>query len=149
MWERTDVRTRQSIHLSICSSVDRIVSALYLLQYSPDPFHIYTSYQATSEGVSCVKFYQNEKIWSFGKFFKFVNLSLSCFHLGSNMNRSIVWVIMGSWGVSSERKRSSFCSFPWKIACLSDCKMGLFWTLMHCPWLNPNAYSTSFCFHST
>ena len=37
--------------LSFCPSVDRIVSALYLLQYLLDPFHIYTSYQATSEGV--------------------------------------------------------------------------------------------------
>ena len=36
-----------SVHLS----VDRIVSALYLQQYSSDPFHICTSYQATSEGV--------------------------------------------------------------------------------------------------
>ena len=31
--------------------------ALYLLQYSPDPFHIYTPYQATSEGVLRVKFF--------------------------------------------------------------------------------------------
>ena len=34
--------------LSVYPSDDRIVSALYLLQYSPDPLHIYTSYQATS-----------------------------------------------------------------------------------------------------
>ena len=59
--------------LSVCPSVDRIVSALYLLQYSPDPFHIYTSYQANSEGVLCVKFFS--KIWSFGKFSKFVPLT--------------------------------------------------------------------------
>ena len=39
------------ITLSVCPSVDRIVSALYLQQYSSDPFHICTSYQATSEGV--------------------------------------------------------------------------------------------------
>ena len=41
------------------------------------------------------------KIWSFGKFFKIVTLTLSCFDLGSNMNWSIVWVIMewrGEWG---------------------------------------------------
>ena len=37
--------------LSVCPSVDRIVSALYLQQYSLDPFHICTSYQATSEDV--------------------------------------------------------------------------------------------------
>ena len=42
------------ITLSLCPSVDRIVSALYLQQYSSDPFHICTSYQATSEGVSRV-----------------------------------------------------------------------------------------------
>ena len=41
-----------SVHLSVCPSVDRIVSALYLQQYLLDPFHIHTSYQATSEGVS-------------------------------------------------------------------------------------------------
>ena len=42
------------ITLSVCPSVDRIVSALYLQQFSSDPFHICTSYQATSEGVSRV-----------------------------------------------------------------------------------------------
>ena len=33
------------------------MSALYLLQYSPDPFYIYTSYQGASEGVSHERFY--------------------------------------------------------------------------------------------
>ena len=33
-----------SVRPSVCPSVDRIVSALYLQQYSSDPFHIYTSY---------------------------------------------------------------------------------------------------------
>ena len=45
-----------SVCPSVCSSVDRIVSALYLQQYSWDPFHICTSCQATSEGVSRVMF---------------------------------------------------------------------------------------------
>ena len=45
-----------SVCLSVCPSVDIIVSALYLQQYSSDPFHICTSYQATSEGVSRVTF---------------------------------------------------------------------------------------------
>ena len=40
----------------VCPSVDRIVSALYLSQYWPDPFHTYTFYQATSEGMSYVKY---------------------------------------------------------------------------------------------
>ena len=51
---------------SVCPSVDRIVSTLYLQQYSSDPFHICTSYQATSEGVSCVMFvakFKNLKFW--------------------------------------------------------------------------------------
>ena len=66
--------------------------ALYLLQYSPDPFHIYTPNQATSEGVSRVKFFFFFKIRNFGKVFKSVTLTLSYFDLGSNMNCSIVWV---------------------------------------------------------
>ena len=37
--------------LSVCPSVDRIVSNLYLQQYSLDPFHICSSYQSTSERV--------------------------------------------------------------------------------------------------
>ena len=55
-----------SVRPSVCSSVDRIVSALYLQQYLPDPFHIGTSYPATSEGVSCAKFVsklKNLKYW--------------------------------------------------------------------------------------
>ena len=79
-------------------SVDRIVSALYPQQYLPNLFHIYTFYHATSEGVLHVKFFFKLKIWIFCKFFKFVTLTLSCFDLGSNMNWSIVWVIMGRWG---------------------------------------------------
>ena len=66
---------RPSARLSVCPSVDRIVSALYLQQYSSDPFHIWTSYQATSDGVSRVKVWQ---------LFKFVTLTLSAFDLGSN-----------------------------------------------------------------
>ena len=42
--------------LSICPSVDRSMSALYRQQYLSDPFHICTSYQTTSEGVSGVMF---------------------------------------------------------------------------------------------
>ena len=73
------------ITLSVCPSVDRIVSALYLQQYTSDPFHICTSYQATSEGVSrviSVSIFKNAKFW---RIFKFVTLTLSSFDLGSNM----------------------------------------------------------------
>ena len=54
------------ITVSVCPSVDRIVSALYLQQYSSDPFHICTSYRATSEGVSHVmpiSKFKNLKFW--------------------------------------------------------------------------------------
>ena len=40
-----------SVHLSICQFVDRIVSALYLQQYSLDPFQIYACHQTNSEGM--------------------------------------------------------------------------------------------------
>ena len=59
---------RPSVRLSVCPSVDRIVSALYLQEYSSDPFHICTSYQATSEGVSRVmpiSKFKNLKFWRF------------------------------------------------------------------------------------
>ena len=73
------------------------MSALYLLQYSPNLFHIYTPYQATSEGVLRVVFFFLFKIPKIkvGKWYKLVTLTLSRFDLGSNMNCSIVWVFMG------------------------------------------------------
>ena len=75
---------RPSVCPSVCpsvrTSVDRKVSTLYLHQYSPDPFHIYISYQATSKSVLHIMFSKNSKIWNFRKFFKFVTLTLSCFH---------------------------------------------------------------------
>ena len=79
-----------------------------------DPFHTYTSYQATSEGVLYVNVFLNSKIYSFGKFLKFVTLTLSCFDL--------FWLVLtfqyelvnsmgnhGAAGLSSEYRRSG-CS---------------------------------------
>ena len=74
------------VRLSLCQSVDRIVSALYFQQYSSDPFHICTSYQATSEGVSRVM-----------PISKFKNLHFVFFWLGIQYD-SMVWVIMRRWG---------------------------------------------------
>ena len=71
--------------LSVYPSVDRIVSALYLKQYSSDPFHICTSYQATLEGVSRIMFVSKFMNLNFCEFFKFVTLTLSSFDLGSDM----------------------------------------------------------------
>ena len=53
------------VRLSVCPSVDRIMSTLYLQQYSSDSFHICTSYQASWESVSRVMFvskFKNSKI---------------------------------------------------------------------------------------
>ena len=97
------------VRLSVCPSADRIGSTLYLIQYLPGPFHIYISYQKNSEGVSRVKLSKSWK--NFGKFFEFVTLTLSCFDLGSNMNWSIVWVIVRRRGVSSEHWRSNCSSY--------------------------------------
>ena len=96
------------VRLSVCPSVDRNASALYLQQYSSDPFHICTSYQATSEGVSRlmpVSKYKNLKFW---RFFLICNFDFVFFWLGIQYD-SMVWVIIRRRGVSSERRRSS-CS---------------------------------------
>ena len=92
----------------VCSSVDRIVSTLYLQHNSSDQFHVCTSYQATLEGVSRVKFVS--KFTNFGKFFKFGIFDFVFFWLGIQYD-SIVWVIMRLRGVSSEHRRSSCYSF--------------------------------------
>ena len=96
------------ITLSVCPSVDRIVSALYLQQYSLDPFYICTSYQATSEGVSRVMSVSKFKNLKFWRIFKICNFDFVIFWLGIQYD-SMVWVIMRRRGVSSERRRSS-CS---------------------------------------
>ena len=95
------------ITLSVCPSVDRIVSALYLQQYSSDPLHICTSYQGTSEGVSRVM--PVSKFKNF-KFWRICNFDFVFFWLGIQYD-SIVWVIMRRRGVSSERRRSSCSSW--------------------------------------
>ena len=84
------------ILVSLRPSVPHPVSALYLLQFWLDPFHIYASYQATSEGVSRAKFlakFQNLAI------FKICNFDFVLFWLGI-WCESLVWVIMGRRGVS-------------------------------------------------
>ena len=97
-----------SVCLSVCPSVDRIVSALYLQQYSLDPYHICTSYQATSEGVSGVMSVTKFKNLKFWRILKICNLDFVFFWLGIQYD-SIEWVIMRRRGVSSERRHSS-CS---------------------------------------
>ena len=98
------------ILVSPCPSVDRIMFALYLQQYSSDPFHICTSYQATSEGVSGVKFVSKLKIFKFWQILEYCNFDFVFFWLGIQYN-SIVWVIIRLRRVSSEHRHSSCSSF--------------------------------------
>ena len=109
-----------SVRLSVCPSVDRIVSALYLQQYSSDPFYICTSYQATSEGVSRVMPVSKFKHLKFWRIFKICNVDFVIFWLGIQYD-SIVWVIMRRRGVSSERRRSSCSSLSWCRLTISHC----------------------------
>ena len=59
-WSSLSLPVQTCIMLWVCSywetSAPHPVSSLWRLQFWLDPFHIYTSYQVTSEGVSCVKF---------------------------------------------------------------------------------------------
>ena len=55
--------------MSVCPSVDRIVSALYLQEYSSAPSHICTSHQATSKGVSRVMPISKFRNLKFGQIF--------------------------------------------------------------------------------
>ena len=75
---------RLSIHLSVRQSVHPASS---VRSVAPEglvgQFHIYTSYQASSEGVSCLKFIVKFDNFNFGHFF--LNLSLY-FDLGSDVN---------------------------------------------------------------
>ena len=97
------------VRLFLCPSVEIIVCALYL-QYSLDPFHICTSYQATSEGVSRVAFgskFNNLKFWrirSICKIWLCLLLTWDSIWLNRMGNHEAV-------GVSSERRRSSRSSF--------------------------------------
>ena len=85
------------ITLSVCPSVDRVVSALYLQEYSSDPFHIRTSYQATSEGVSRVRPVSKFKNLKFWWIFLICNFDFVFLWLGIQYD-SVVWVIMRRWG---------------------------------------------------
>ena len=90
-----------SVGLSVCPSVPHPVSVRSVApgQFWLDPFHIYTSYQATSEGVSHVKFLANFVNLNFWQFLSICNFDFVLFWLGI-WCESLVWVIMGRRWVS-------------------------------------------------
>ena len=79
------------VRLSFCPSVDRIVSNVGLQQYSSDPFHICTSYQATWEGVLLIMPFSKFKSLKFWRIL--CNFDFVFFWLGIQYD-SMVWVIM-------------------------------------------------------
>ena len=107
------------VRLSVRPSVDIIVSALYLQQYLPDPFHIYTSYQETSEGVSRLKFVSKFKYLKLWQILKICNFDFVLFWFGIQYV-SIVWVTMGRRRVSSERRRSCYSSLKICFGLMND-----------------------------
>ena len=70
--------------LSVCPSVDRIVSALYLHVNNTCQIHFIFAHLIKQLEMVCFKIL---KKWNFGEFFKFVTLTLSSFDLGSNMTQ--------------------------------------------------------------
>ena len=105
--------------MSVCLSMDRIMSALYLQQYLSDPFHICTSYQATCEGVSRVMFVWmnslNLQLWLC------LLLTWDPMWLNSMGNHAAV-------GVSSESRRSSCSSL-----CYWPFVQGIHWLPVNSP----------------
>ena len=123
---------------SVCPSVDRILSALYLQQYSSDPFHICTSYQASSEGVSLVMFVSKLKKLKFWQILKIHNFDSVFFWLGIQYDPTL-WVIMKQWGVSSGvlivlvcfATADSFIISSWCCMQLKNGKSGTHFKLMN------------------
>ena len=111
---------RPSVRPSIRLSVNGFVSApLYLPQYLMDAFHIYTTYQATSEVVSSVKYLFYcilfNKIPKFDFFAVLVFLQLWLCRVWTWNEKGSMWIDgvgnHGAAGVFSERMRSSRSSF--------------------------------------
>ena len=101
--------------LSVCLSVDRIVSALYLQQYSSNPFHFLHILSSNFKSVACKACFKIKNFWQILQIcnFDFV------FFWPPIWYDSIVWVIMRRRGVSSECRHSncsSWFKFHWNLS---------------------------------
>ena len=118
-----------SLRPSVCPSVRptscvRSVAPKVLVGF----FHIYTSYQATSEGVSHVKFLAKFQNLNFWQCFKIYNFDFVLFWLGI-WCESLIWIIgprHGAAGGISECRRSS-CSNLVLIKILLKFFHGSYW----------------------
>ena len=97
---------RPCVRPSVCPP-----SALYRLQFWLDLCHIYVSYQATSEGVSPVKFFTTCQHLNFWQVFKFV--ILICLVLTWDLMWNTSMSNHGAAGCISERRRSTCSSLFW------------------------------------
>ena len=95
---------RPSVHLW----TESCLLCMYPQQFLLDPFHIYTSYQATSKGVWHVKLFAKFQNVNFWQIFEICNFDFVLFWLGIQYE-SKVWIIKGRRRVFSECRRSS-CS---------------------------------------
>ena len=88
----------------------RVSFQLVALQFWLNPFDIYTCYQTTSEGLSCVKFLAKFKNLNFWQFFKIFNFDF-CLVLAWDL----MWITSmdnhGAAGGISEPKHSSCSSY--------------------------------------
>ena len=73
-------------HPPIRPSVRPAFGFLSVVQFWLDPFHIYTSYQATSEGLLRVHFFAKFKNLNFCQFLKICNFDFVFFYLGYDVN---------------------------------------------------------------
>ena len=97
-----------SVRLSVCGQNHvRSVSST-ILNGSISYLHILSS--NFRRCVACNVYFKIKKKCNFGKFFKFVTLTLSSW---DTIWLNIVWVIMRRREVSSERRRSSCSSLTW------------------------------------
>ena len=111
-----------SVRPSVCPSVDRIVSALYF--HNTRRVHFISTHliKQLQKVFRMSILFLNSKIQSFGKFFKFIALTLSCFDLRSTFfftKTLMLCILMGAFQipqtwqkcVNSNANRKNACQF--------------------------------------
>ena len=93
-------------------SLDGIVSALYLRQYLLDSYPIYSSHQATSKSVSCVKLFAKLQNLNFCQSLEICSFDFVLFWLGIHYESVVhVWVIMGQEGGGVYSQNGGYTGF--------------------------------------
>ena len=127
---------------SICLWTKSWPLCIFHNTYLPDPFHICTSYQGTSESVCSVKFIVKFNNLNFWQIFGICNFDFVLLWHGIRYE-SIVWVIMGRWGVFSEHRRSSCFNFSCgycqtsSVSCTKSQNLNVSCLVLQLPFPNP------------